>query len=97
MSCSDRSFVSDIDDPDDARIVSTIINLAHGLDLEVVAEGIENGEQLAFLRQRGCALGQGYLFSPPVPAEAFNKLLLDDASAKAVQTIEGLLGVVPAI
>ena len=73
----DRSFVSDVEDPDDARIVSTIINLAHGLELEVVAEGIEETAQLEFLRRRGCALGQGYLFSPPLPAEAFTRLLIE--------------------
>lgn len=73
----DRSFVSDVDDPDDARIVSTILNLAHGLELEVVAEGIEEAAQLEFLRRRGCALGQGYLFSPPLPAEAFTRLLIE--------------------
>jgi diguanylate cyclase (GGDEF)-like protein len=95
----DRSFVSDIDDPDDARIVATIVNLAHGLDLEVVAEGIEQQSQLAFLRQRGCALGQGYLFSPPVPAAAFNQLLRDYATHGAVPAagwIQGLPGMVPA-
>ncbi len=78
----DRSFVSDIDDPDDARIVSTIINLAHGLDLEVVAEGIEESAQLEFLRRRGCALGQGYLFSPPLPAAAFTRLIVDQQQAE---------------
>ena len=73
----DRSFVCDIQDPDDARIVETIINLAHGLELEVVAEGIEEASQFDFLRQRSCALGQGYLFSPPIPAEAFTRLFID--------------------
>jgi EAL domain-containing protein (putative c-di-GMP-specific phosphodiesterase class I) len=73
----DRSFVCDIQDPDDARIVETIINLAHGLELEVVAEGIEEAHQFDFLRQRSCALGQGYLFSPPIPAEAFTRLFID--------------------
>ena len=93
----DRSFVSDIDDPDDARIVSTIINLAHGLDLEVVAEGIEESGQLDFLRQRDCALGQGYLFSPPVPQEAFNRLLHDDARATIVPAVDAVPGTAPAI
>jgi EAL domain-containing protein (putative c-di-GMP-specific phosphodiesterase class I) len=92
----DRSFVSDIDDPDDARIVTTIINLAHGLDLEVVAEGIEEHDQLDFLLQHDCALGQGYLFSPPVPLEAFNRLLLDDATATIFPTVDALPGAVPA-
>jgi EAL domain-containing protein (putative c-di-GMP-specific phosphodiesterase class I) len=79
----DRSFVGDIDDPDDARIVATIVNLAHGLDLEVVAEGIETGDQLEFLRRRDCALGQGYLFSRPLQAEAFEAFVrarADDAA-----------------
>ena len=71
----DRSFVRDIDDPDDARIVSTIVNLAHGLDLQVVAEGIETHEQLAFLRERDCALGQGYLYARPVQAAEFIRFL----------------------
>ncbi|MBI3547158.1 MAG: EAL domain-containing protein [Gammaproteobacteria bacterium] len=72
----DRSFVRDIPgDNDDAAIVSTIIAMAHNLKLQVIAEGVETEQQLAFLRASGCDAMQGYLFSRPVPAEEFARLL----------------------
>jgi diguanylate cyclase (GGDEF)-like protein/PAS domain S-box-containing protein len=72
----DQSFVRDIhSDPDDAAIVSAIIAIAHSLGLEVVAEGVETAEQLAFLRSLGCDAAQGYYFSRPVPPEELAQLL----------------------
>ena len=72
----DQSFVRDIhSDPDDAAIVSAIIAIAHSLGLEVVAEGVETPEQLAFLRSLGCDAAQGYYFSRPVPPEELAQLL----------------------
>lgn len=70
----DRSFVRDImNDPNDASIVSTIIAMARGFDLKVIAEGVETEEQLNYLRKYGCNEVQGYLFSPPVAAEKLLK------------------------
>jgi len=68
----DQSFVQDITtDPSDASIVASIINLAHNLGLNVVAEGCETKEQLQFIRSYHCEEVQGYLFSRPLPkAEA---------------------------
>ena len=68
----DQSFVQSIDkDEDDKAIVQTIISLAHGLRLKVVAEGIEEEEQLCILKDQGCDLIQGYYFSRPLNGEDF--------------------------
>jgi diguanylate cyclase (GGDEF)-like protein/PAS domain S-box-containing protein len=72
----DRSFVERIGiDHRSSSIVAAMIDLAHALGLSVVAEGIENAEQLAGLRQFGCDRAQGFLFSPPVSSDDFAKLL----------------------
>jgi EAL domain-containing protein (putative c-di-GMP-specific phosphodiesterase class I) len=72
----DRSFVSHVDsDPDNAAIVIAIIAMAHCLGLSVVAEGVETPAQQAFLKSKSCDELQGFLFSKPMPAEMFGKLL----------------------
>ena len=72
----DRSFLENVTtDSRDAVIVANTIALAHGLHLTVIAEGIETEEQLAFLREHHCDQFQGFLFSQPLPAAAFERLL----------------------
>jgi len=66
----DRSFVSDVNsDAQLASIVGAFLELAGGLGMTTLAEGIETPEELGFLRERGCFLGQGFWFSKPVPPE----------------------------
>ena len=65
----DRSFVAELEaNNDDAAICAAIIAMAHQLGLVVVAEGIETPQQLEYLRDQGCQLGQGYLLGKPVAA-----------------------------
>jgi diguanylate cyclase (GGDEF)-like protein/PAS domain S-box-containing protein len=72
----DKSFVDDLPEQRDAmEIAATIIAMGHTLGLKVLAEGVETAEQLAFLQRKDCDQYQGYLTSPPVPAEAFVALL----------------------
>ncbi|GAB6053759.1 EAL domain-containing protein [Magnetospira thiophila] len=79
----DRSFVSDIAiDSDDAEIIRTIINMAQSLRRKVVAEGVEDAEQLRILRDYKCHEVQGYFFSPPMPALKMKDYLLTLESPK---------------
>ena len=72
----DQSFVRDVTtDADDASIVSAVISMADSLHMRVVAEGVETREQLAFLKERGCAFGQGFYFNRPMIADEFSQLL----------------------
>jgi len=83
----DRSFVGTTpEDIDNHILLESIIALAHRLDLTVLAEGIETTGQLEYLRRLGCELGQGYLFSPAVPAEEVTGML-----ARAPWSLERIL------
>jgi EAL domain-containing protein (putative c-di-GMP-specific phosphodiesterase class I) len=78
----DQSFVSEITaDPHCAPIVSAVISMGKSLNHRVIAEGVENREQLTFLQARRCGEGQGYYFSPPVPAGQFERYV--EAAIKA--------------
>jgi len=72
----DRSFVSDIGHSrEDEEIVTAIVQVAHSLKLEVVAEGIETREQAEFLARLGCQFGQGYFYAKPLPLAEFEALV----------------------
>jgi len=72
----DRSFIRDVTSSrDDAAIVKAILAMARSLKFQVIAEGVENAEQLAFLNAHGCDLVQGFYFSPAVPAAKLPPLL----------------------
>ena len=60
---------------EDSAITSTIISLAHNLGIAVVAGGVETAEQLAYLKARDCTGAQGFIFSPPLPADKFEELM----------------------
>lgn len=75
----DGMFVKELPgDREDAEIVSTMIGMAHNLNLKVVAEGVETPEQLAFLKDHGCDEFQGYLVSPPLPIAEFEGLVQNE-------------------
>ena len=78
----DHDFVRDVaHDGNDAAIVSAIISMARALKLHVVAEGVEDEEQLAFLRRHECEFVQGYYYGRPVPAEEFEAVLAREVAS----------------
>ena len=80
----DRSFIRDLTtNPGDAELANTVIVMAHNLQLQVIAEGVETEEQLAFLKERSCDEMQGYLFSRPVPATELEALLAKHKRSEA--------------
>ena len=80
----DQSFVREmLTDSDNAAIVRAIVAMATSLRLDLIAEGVETAEQLAFLRALGCHTYQGYLFARPLPAAAATQMLLENAAKLA--------------
>lgn len=69
----DRSFVSNVGQPQSAAIIRAVIGLERGLQLPVVAEGVETEDQLEFLAQESCDQVQGYLIGRPNPIEMYAK------------------------
>ncbi|HFB64893.1 MAG TPA: EAL domain-containing protein [Aeromonadales bacterium] len=75
----DQSFVRDIGiDAADRELINAAIAMAHGLNLHVVAEGVETEEQYEYLKKMNCDYAQGYLFSRPLPAEEMSLLLASE-------------------
>ena len=91
----DKVFTKDITtEPEHAAITMAVISMAHSLNLQVVAEGVENEAQFNFLRSKGCDEMQGYFFSKPVPADEMTSMLqekrrleLDEVKGRAATTL----------
>ncbi|WP_418358317.1 putative bifunctional diguanylate cyclase/phosphodiesterase [Shewanella basaltis] len=79
----DRAFVNDL--PKDSAIASTILMLGRQLNLTIVAEGIENEEQLQWLKDNQCEVGQGFFFSKPLPLDEFEEKYILTETAKIVR------------
>ncbi|TPW14367.1 MAG: hypothetical protein FD130_1381, partial [Halothiobacillaceae bacterium] len=76
----DRNFVADIsEDKEDETIISAIIAMGKNLNIDIVAEGIETANQLKFLQLLHCEMGQGYLFSKPIPAADFERFARENS------------------
>ncbi len=71
----DRSFISNMEVDGQDNIVKAVIAMAHGMNIKVVAEGIENQWQYDFLKKEGCDIGQGYFLSKPISTDEFHQLL----------------------
>jgi EAL domain-containing protein (putative c-di-GMP-specific phosphodiesterase class I) len=83
----DRSFVGNItDNAEDAAIVRSLIAMAHNLDLDVIAEGVETDAQAAFLLDERCQEAQGFLYAKPLPADEFESYLRTHRLALQVDT-----------
>jgi len=79
----DRSFINELRaEAASSSIVNAIIHMARGLGLDVIAEGVEHPEQLAYLTAQGCQRVQGFIFSEPLPPEALQSLLERDAARR---------------
>jgi EAL domain-containing protein (putative c-di-GMP-specific phosphodiesterase class I) len=79
----DRSFVEGVAAGGDASALATaILTMARGLKLSSLAEGVETEEQVRFLTANGCDELQGFLISPPVPADEFEAFLTRDDKAR---------------
>jgi EAL domain-containing protein (putative c-di-GMP-specific phosphodiesterase class I) len=82
----DKSFVDQITTAEaDAAVVAAIIAMGHSLGLEVVAEGVETDEQLAYLIACGCDQVQGFIFSAPMPPDRFAELLVQTAESRELR------------
>ena len=82
----DKSYIREIGHAkNDEVLISAMINMAKSLGQHVVAEGIETQRQLDFLKEKGCELGQGFLFSQPVTAEDLVKKLMSNEFTQSIQ------------
>ncbi len=86
----DKSFIRDLaEDSNDKALVNAIVTMAKSLTLDVIAEGVETELHFKMLREMGCRLGQGFLFSPAVKAEAFASTVIDIEQRLALMNVTG--------
>ncbi|MDX1757288.1 MAG: EAL domain-containing protein, partial [Marinobacter sp.] len=79
----DKAFIRDVmKEQDDAALVKAIINMAHSLGLQVIAEGVEDETQTHFLKEQGCDYSQGYFYSRPAPQLEFEDWLRSNHRAQ---------------
>ena len=79
----DRAFIKDMmENPQDRAIVNAIIGMAHAMNIEVLAEGVERPDQLAYLLDKKCDRAQGYHFGKPVPADEFKAMVVEQQAAR---------------
>jgi EAL domain-containing protein (putative c-di-GMP-specific phosphodiesterase class I) len=85
----DRHFISTLDrTPESQAVIRAIIELAHGLNMQAIAEGIETQEQLEILQQLGCDLGQGYFLHRPMTGDQLYELLKANANSPLIPAYE---------
>lgn len=86
----DKSFIRDLaEESSDKALVNAIVTMARSLTLDVIAEGVETEVHFKMLREMGCRLGQGFLFSPAVKAEAFASTVIDIEQRLALMNVPG--------
>lgn len=83
----DQSFIRDLHETDSASIVKAIIAMAHSLNMNVIAEGVETEQQMVFLMENGCWCIQGYLFSPPVTSASIAHMLMEQKKGRLLDFI----------
>ena len=85
----DRAFIANVSDARNLEaLLKAVLTLADHLELQVVAEGIEESHQLTILQELGCRYGQGFLFARPMTAQAFGRLLVSKHSLLPTKTRE---------
>ncbi|MEA3404729.1 MAG: EAL domain-containing protein [Pseudomonadota bacterium] len=77
----DKSFIDDYQHRSGSVFIETMVNMAHNLNINVVAEGVEQQEQVSYLKEIGCEVYQGYYCSPPLPADQFLELVKENHKA----------------
>ncbi len=84
----DKAFIDDVDNKQGQAMVNTIVTIAHNLDLDVVAEGVESEKQLNYLKGANCEVLQGYFYSKPLSSKDFEAFVIKQNELKAKKLAE---------